>query len=350
MNYMTNSSCSLVTVSHMILESLDDWQEIDTLREKLPHLYYPLFLGEFNRLFSFSLIVQSGTFEGDRDQRFEEEFSWGDPVAYYHFTIRNASYMDPSSFAQWMADRVQTQPVVQLYLDHGDFANPIRLPVPDETLGGMAIMRARRSYRGFSDEALTLDQLSDCLFAGLGIIGFVKGSAEGEGYLPFSTTPSGGARNPYEAYVYVRNVIGLQPGTYHYSAKDHSLALVNGSFMPAPGTVLAGQPWFDNATALVLLVANFERTMWKYPHPTGYRVVLLEGGHIAQNILLAATAHGLASTPTCAISDSIAEKLTCQTSLTSAAVYAIALGHKSPIPTAVDPLQLIPNLPGSAHG
>ena len=36
-------------------------------------------------------------------------------------------------------------------------------------------------------------------------------------------TPSGGARNPYEAYVYVRNVEQLAPGMYHYSAAENSL-------------------------------------------------------------------------------------------------------------------------------
>ncbi|MDV4159365.1 MULTISPECIES: nitroreductase family protein [Rhizobium] len=36
-------------------------------------------------------------------------------------------------------------------------------------------------------------------------------------------------------------------------------------------------------------------------HPTGFRVVLIEAGHIAQNMLLAATASGLVATPTCAL-------------------------------------------------
>jgi SagB-type dehydrogenase family enzyme len=209
-------------------------------------------------------------------------------------------------------------------------------------------MRRRRSFRGFSDEPIALAQLSDCLFAGLGITGFVRGSFD-EDYLPLSMTPSGGGRNPYEAYVYARNVAGLEPGTYHYSAADHSLAPVSDTHWTKPGTVLAGQPWFDHTAALILLVAHFERTMWKYPHPTGYRVVVLEAGHIAQNIILAATAHGLAGTPTCAISDVEAEKLTGCASLTRTTMYSVALGHKSSIPTAVDPIQIIPNDAAERH-
>ncbi|MDQ2081756.1 hypothetical protein RA307_16345 [Xanthobacteraceae bacterium Astr-EGSB] len=81
-------------------------------------------------------------------------------------------------------------------------------------------MRRRRSFRGFSDQPVALGDLGDGLFAGLGITGCVRGSFD-EGSLPLSMTPSGGGRNPYEAYVYVRRVGGLAPGTCHYSALDH---------------------------------------------------------------------------------------------------------------------------------
>ncbi|MGO7859910.1 nitroreductase family protein, partial [Rhizobium ruizarguesonis] len=44
-------------------------------------------------------------------------------------------------------------------------------------------------------------------------------------------------------------------------------------------------------------------------HPTGFRVVLIEAGHIAQNMLLAATASGLVATPTCSLHDSVIEPM-----------------------------------------
>ena len=86
-------------------------------------------------------------------------------------------------------------------------------------------------------------------------------------------TPSGGARNPYEAYVYVRRVTDIKPGIYHYSGLTNSLGFITDSALPEPGDILGEQSWFDDAAAVILLVANFERTWWKYPHPTGFRVV-----------------------------------------------------------------------------
>ena len=53
------------------------------------------------------------------------------------------------------------------------------------------------------------------------------------------------------------------------------------------------QEWADPMVAMIILVAILERTTWKYHDPNAYRVVLIEAGHIAQNIMLACTERGL---------------------------------------------------------
>jgi len=185
---------------------------------------------------------EGGTsFYRQRDEDFEHNFSWGNVAGYYHFSIRNTSYMTPLQAARWVADQTQITPPVPLYKHHKTAQSAIDLPSPSEKLDGIALMRKRRSYRGFSDHPISLSQLGDCLYAGLAVTGFVRAPSGGE-YLPLSMTPSGGGRNPYEAYVYTRNVDGLPPGTYHYSAVDHSLAPLNPDCQPTPGAVLAGQP------------------------------------------------------------------------------------------------------------
>jgi nitroreductase len=83
--------------------------------------------------------------------------------------------------------------------------------------------------------------------------------------------------------------------------------------------------------------------MWKYPHPTGYRVVVLEAGHIAQNLLLAATAHGLAATPTCALGDRAVEELLGLDRLAEAAVHAVALGVRAAQPSVADTGPVVAN-------
>ena len=93
------------------------------------------------------------------------------------------------------------------------------------------------------------------------------------------------------------NVEGLAPGFYHYSAYDHDLGLIETDRMPKLSELVGGQDWADEMPCLILLCATLGRTMWKYDDPNAYRVVLIEAGHIGQNIMLAATRNGLVGMP-----------------------------------------------------
>ena len=120
-------------------------------------------------------------------------------------------------------------------------------------------------------------------------------------------TPSGGARNPFELYVYARNVTGLEPGFYHYAALDHDLGLVRAGQVEI-AALLGGQSWPGRAAAVVFLVAHFPRSMWKYHLAPAYRVVVIEAGFISQNIALAATEHGLSAVPSGALTQPMIEE------------------------------------------
>ena len=171
---------------------------------------------------------------------------------------------------------------------------------------------------------VTLTQLSECLFARLGITGRTTNCV---GELPLSMTPSGGARNPYEAYVYARSIDGLEPGVYHYAAIDHSLARLRTNDLPAPSALLGGQTWADEMACVIILSAFLERTMWKYDDANAYRVVLIEAGHIGQNIMLAATRNGLSACPTAALNHDAVQHMLGITGATHSPVYALTLAH-----------------------
>lgn len=288
------------------------------------------------------VLVGEGTEAAELDASFETRFEWGLAAGYYHFSIKNPQYMTPEQMTSWLTNRVAMRPAVPLYTTNEQYSSVIQLPTPSRT-GVFKVMADRRSYRGFDSTAISISQLTDCLFSGFGITHFVGTLTPGEGQLPLTMTPSAGARNPYEGYVYARRVDGLPEGIYHYSALDNTIGLVTQSNLPSIGDLLANQPWFDNAAATIILVANFERTSWKYPHPTGYRVVLIEAGHIVQNISLAATEHGLASAPTCAVSDNLIEQLLRLDSIGTAPIYTISIGNKSDKPTEADAIDVRPN-------
>ena len=143
-------------------------------------------------------------------------------------------------------------------------------------------------------------------------------------------TPSGGARNPYEAYVWAQNVDGLARGIYHYSATTHALTRVNDVPDFPPQDLVQAQDWADQMSATILLVGVLGRTGWKYMEPNAYRVVLIEAGHIAQNIMLAATEQNLTCCPTAALVHGRISALLKLEKLTHAPIYALTLGHPGP--------------------
>ncbi len=120
--------------------------------------------------------------------------------------------------------------------------------------------------------------------------------------------PSGGGLHPVEAYLVVQRVEGFAPGLYHYNVEAHALDLLHE--MPADATrdfamtAVAGQDYFADAPVLVVMAARFARSMWKYRnHPKIYRAIVLEMGHISQNLYLTATEMNLGAFITAAINE-----------------------------------------------
>ena len=168
----------------------------------------------------------------------------------------------------------------------------VQLPPPaplDTPLGGAIAERV--STRSFAVDPLTLEQASTILQAGYGIVGrTLFGQVE---FLE-RPVPSGGGLYPLELYLIVRAVDGLEPGIHHYVPIHHGLELVRSGRIPgAFNTYLfLGQPYATSAAAVVVLTAVTRRSLGKYGD-RGYRYLLLEAGHTAQNINLATVALGL---------------------------------------------------------
>jgi SagB-type dehydrogenase family enzyme len=211
---------------------------------------------------------------------------------------------------------------IDLFMRNAYFDSVVELPNALDASALLKLMAKRRSIRKAKHYAITLQHLSECLFAGLGITGETENCV---GKLPLSMTPSGGARNPYEAYVFAKNVNGLQPGIYHYSAMEHSLGLLRWDESISISSLIGGQEWGDEMACLIVLCAHLDRTMWKYVDANAYRVVMIEAGHIGQNIMLAATNHGLSACPTAALSHAKLKSHLGISSLLQAPIYALSL-------------------------
>ena len=164
----------------------------------------------------------------------------------------------------------------------------IKLRAP-KVKGEMSVEEAifkRRSVRDYKSDELTMEQLSQLLWAGQGIT-----AADF-----FRAAPSAGATYPLELFVIAGNVKGLTAGIYHYNVKEHSLSLhMKGDLREKIGTTAAfNQKCLSQAPAAISICAVYERTMKNYGK-RGERYVHIDTGHAAENISLQAVALGLAT-------------------------------------------------------
>lgn len=155
----------------------------------------------------------------------------------------------------------------------------------------------RRSIRSYSKEVMTLKELSQLLWAGNGVTEPKRG---------FRTAPSAGALYPIDVYLVVNRVEGLREGVYRYIPKEHKLEVVRVEPLSRKIYELAlWQSAIMESSVVFVLVAFYERITWKYGQ-RGIRYAHMECGHIAQNILLQATALRLGAVPIGAFKEEIA--------------------------------------------
>ncbi|MGE5272945.1 MAG: SagB/ThcOx family dehydrogenase [Verrucomicrobiota bacterium] len=243
------------------------------------------------------------------------------------------SKLGPSQIARQMdgARRLEASPELRLssiraVKRHG--VAGIRLPAPaplDQSLG--QVIARRRSQRTFGAGPIPRDVLAALLHAGYGVTGALD-AQDDRPPLPLRAVPSGGALYPLEVYVGVLRVGGLEPGLYHFDPLSASLELLRTGLTGEELARLSTYPGVASSCAvLVLLTAIFGRTRFKYGL-RGYRFALLEAGHAAQNVVLAASAVGLASVPLGAFYDRRTDAFLRLDGVNESTLYTIAVGRE----------------------
>lgn len=151
----------------------------------------------------------------------------------------------------------------------------------------------RRCVRTYCrNEKTSLQVLSNWLGLSCGLV-----ARPGEHDSLARTYPSGGGLYPLEVYVAVRRVQGLANGLYHYNVAGHCLEqLADHQIVEDIASNLTQQDAASSAHVVVIITAVFMRTQYKYGE-RGYRFVLLEAGHLMQNLCLLAPALGLGTVP-----------------------------------------------------
>jgi len=160
----------------------------------------------------------------------------------------------------------------------------IPLPEPD-TLGTVPVETAlanRRSVRSFSDQSLTVKDISQMLWAGIG-----QTTDDGK-----RTAPSPGSGNPTALFLVAVSVEGLEAGLYEYLEDRHALGLVRRGDHRDSWEAITQQPYPMNAPAVMLVTGDMYKQYQRFGEASE-RLVLQESGHVGQNLYLQAHALNL---------------------------------------------------------
>ncbi len=161
----------------------------------------------------------------------------------------------------------------------------IILPDPQPLFPDIAslkqILLSRQSNRIFSSKPVGINTMSPLLYFSAGLKNRKKLQ------VPQRFYPSGGGRYPLEIYI-ISLKTDLPRGVYHYNIMEHTLEEL-ALFELFDFHKYFHQEWGKKAAFIVVMTAVFGRNVVKYKD-RGYRHVLSEAGHLAQNFYLNSTA------------------------------------------------------------
>ena len=149
-------------------------------------------------------------------------------------------------------------------------------PTYDEGMTLMQALKARKSSSGFTDKEIPLQDLSNILWAAVGV-----NRPDGK-----RTSPTGSNRQEIEVYAFFKT------GAYYYNYKDHTLELVKeGDFRSLTGRGEAAGAALD-----LLFFADTDKTKGENPDGGGAATVsYVDVGYVSQNVYLACANAGIGS-------------------------------------------------------
>ncbi|NLK28784.1 MAG: SagB/ThcOx family dehydrogenase [Clostridiales bacterium] len=147
-------------------------------------------------------------------------------------------------------------------------------------------LKDRRSIRHYSEETISLDELSYLLWATQGITGTNKVG------LTLRTVPCSGATHSFETYLFIMNVAGLEKGIYRYLPIEHKLLYMFAleDIDKRLDEISLDQPFVPHFTKKSAVTFAWSttpyRSEWKFD-VSAHKKILIDVGHVCQNLYLA---------------------------------------------------------------
>jgi SagB-type dehydrogenase family enzyme len=181
----------------------------------------------------------------------------------------------------------------------------------------------RESRRSYSNQPLSLEELSFLLWATQGI---KKKLDPGHA---LRTVPSAGCRHALETYLCVLNVQGLDQGIYRYLPLEHQLLFefTEGNLNRKIVHAVLGQHYPGEAAITFIWTTIPYRMEWRYDI-AAHKVIAIDAGHVCQNLYLACEAIGAGTCAMAAYDQEAIDKLLRIDGQDEFTVYLASVGKK----------------------
>jgi SagB-type dehydrogenase family enzyme len=320
-NYATGASAPATPLALELLDALKEWWTWEDLSLRWLPEERKVLRQVVDLMVRRTLVLRSTDTPHTIERGLERWGTWNPVAALFHFATKDVQFTTDVDQQAVSCEKARSEPV-PASLKTGAGGIPLPKPITEGQLP--SVLLERRTWRRFGRGSLPLDNLATLLQLTWGVHGWLE--VPGVSRFALKTSPSGGARHSIEVYVLVRSVAGLRRGLYHYNPDTHSLVPIKGAGPRRISDYLPGQPWYDDAGAVMLMTSVFERVQWRYPYARAYRAIMAEAGHLCQTFCLVATWLGLAPFCTMALADSRIERDLAIDGVSESVLYAAGVG------------------------
>ncbi len=151
------------------------------------------------------------------------------------------------------------------------------------------LVNRRKSRRKYTEESILLEELSFLLWSTQGVKKVLK-----SGLGVYRTVPSSGAKSPFETFLVVNRVEGLEPGLYRYISFTHQLMFIKqiDDAEKKMGELAYNQNFVGRAPVIFYWTVVPYRTEWRYT-VLSHKFIAVDLGIVCQSLYMACEAINL---------------------------------------------------------
>ena len=173
-NYLTKAAIICEAADLLWLSVAAEWIDTEKIIESYPDIEPNSLREKLQSLVDTGIILAEDTEGVELETNYAANWELGKAAAILHFTLNDCEFATLEDSALRQKVRALTDPSPPLFRLNNGYSIALTKRPACASGSLLGIMARRRSVRQVLPEAIKVNDLADCLYAGLGITGFVQ--------------------------------------------------------------------------------------------------------------------------------------------------------------------------------